>query len=248
MLASIVLDQKYSHFTNLDIISGKVYVRTESPTNVSNIQVKLEGESRTRLVPPPTLDGDRQKPRLEFHKILYQIQMVFPPQNVKTIPGDKTVYTIPPGQHEYPFSFKVCFSSVPPDGNILIERIVPLQQQLQSSEKRDSNNQSLRRLKCRGCQAATTTCQEDSPTNSDRLPRRSGDQVLCQSDSKQTQFVQGERESSYPVQLQPHRTSAPSRVSHAMLRSTEIRVHESEFCRTASKSKSEGSFWQKDCR
>ncbi|KAI4747492.1 hypothetical protein E4T50_02238 [Aureobasidium sp. EXF-12298] len=50
MLASIVLDQSFPHYTNLDYISGKVFVRTQTATTVSGIVVKLEGESRTRLL------------------------------------------------------------------------------------------------------------------------------------------------------------------------------------------------------
>jgi len=50
MLASIVLDQSFPHYTNLDYISGKVFVRTQTATTVSAIVVKLEGESRTRLL------------------------------------------------------------------------------------------------------------------------------------------------------------------------------------------------------
>lgn len=69
MLAQIVLDQAFSHYTNLDIISGKVIVKTQTSANISSIVVKLEGESRTRLLPPPNPNGDRQKAQLEFHKV-----------------------------------------------------------------------------------------------------------------------------------------------------------------------------------
>lgn len=53
MLASIILDQSFPHYTNLDYITGKVYVRTQTATTVSSIVVKLEGESRTRLLVCP---------------------------------------------------------------------------------------------------------------------------------------------------------------------------------------------------
>lgn len=69
MHAHIVLDQSWSHYTNLDIISGKVTVVTPSSANISSIVVKLEGESRTRLLPPPNPNGDRQRAQLEFHKV-----------------------------------------------------------------------------------------------------------------------------------------------------------------------------------
>lgn len=69
MIAQIVLDQKYTNYTNLDVISGKVFVRTPSSVNVSSIVVKLEGESRTRLLPPVREDGERPRPVLEHHKV-----------------------------------------------------------------------------------------------------------------------------------------------------------------------------------
>ncbi|KAI4748142.1 hypothetical protein E4T50_01549 [Aureobasidium sp. EXF-12298] len=117
MLASIILDQSFPHYTNLDYISGKVFVRTQTATTVSSIVVKLEGESRTRLLAPPNPSNDRQKPQLEFHKILYKTLAVFPPPEVAGQQGGsnslsgKTAYTLPAGQHEYPFRFKFPFNN-----------------------------------------------------------------------------------------------------------------------------------------
>jgi hypothetical protein len=60
------------HYTNLDVISGRVELRVSTNSTISHITVKLEGEARTRLMspqlPPP---NDRQKPRpiLEVHKV-----------------------------------------------------------------------------------------------------------------------------------------------------------------------------------
>ncbi|KAI4724612.1 hypothetical protein E4T49_07681 [Aureobasidium sp. EXF-10728] len=120
MLASIILDQNFPHYTNLDYISGKVVVRTQTATTVSSIVVKLEGESRTRLLPPPTPSDDRQKPQLEFHKILYKTLAVFPPPEITGQQGSssgtfsgRTAYTLPAGQHEYPFRFKLIVDQFP---------------------------------------------------------------------------------------------------------------------------------------
>ena len=69
MQASIVLDQPGNvSFTNLDEISGKVVVRCSRSADVSNIVVKLEGESRTRLLTPPD-PNERPRPQLEYHKV-----------------------------------------------------------------------------------------------------------------------------------------------------------------------------------
>ncbi|KAI5209427.1 hypothetical protein E4T39_00871 [Aureobasidium subglaciale] len=133
MLASIVLDQNFPHYTNLDYISGRVFVRTPTATTVSSIVVKLEGEARSRLLPPPNPSNDRQKPQLEFHKyikrlpfkihvlmslqILYKTLEVFPPpeiagqQSTSGSLSGKTAYTLPAGQHEYPFKFKFPFNN-----------------------------------------------------------------------------------------------------------------------------------------
>ena len=70
MNASIVLDQPgNSSFTNLDEISGRVIVRSGKGANVDQILVKLEGESRTRLLSPMGPNGERPRPQLEYHKV-----------------------------------------------------------------------------------------------------------------------------------------------------------------------------------
>jgi hypothetical protein len=70
MQASIVLDQPGNiSFTNLDEISGRVIVRCSKSVDISTIVVKLEGESRTRLMSSGGPDGERPKPQLEYHKV-----------------------------------------------------------------------------------------------------------------------------------------------------------------------------------
>ncbi|KAK4551834.1 hypothetical protein LTR86_010830 [Recurvomyces mirabilis] len=115
MNATVVLDQGGSvSYTNLDVISGKVIVRCGKSIDVASIIVKLEGESRTRLLSPPGQNGERPRPQLEYHKILYKVQTVFPPNAVlegRSSAGSKGSYTLPLGQHEYPFRFKLPFNN-----------------------------------------------------------------------------------------------------------------------------------------
>ncbi|KAF2222552.1 hypothetical protein BDZ85DRAFT_199894, partial [Elsinoe ampelina] len=111
MSASIALDQNYSTFTNLDIVSGKVYVRTSKSLSVSVVTIKLEGESSTRLLPPPTPANERPKPAIEFHKILYKAITLFPPPELRRSAVERASFTLPPGTHEYPFSFKIPFNA-----------------------------------------------------------------------------------------------------------------------------------------
>ncbi|EMD59769.1 hypothetical protein GGP41_008456 [Bipolaris sorokiniana] len=108
MIVNIVLEHPHDHYTNLDVIQGKVSLRVPNPTNLSSIIVKLEGESRTRLLAPVHPNRpDKQRPVLEIHKFLYQTLLVWP-TNVR--PEDinpKSAFTINAGSYEYPFQFKL---------------------------------------------------------------------------------------------------------------------------------------------
>jgi hypothetical protein len=70
MNTTLVLDQPPNiSLTNLDVVSGRVVITTVKPTDVESIIVKLEGESRTRLMSPPGLNGERPRPQMEYHKV-----------------------------------------------------------------------------------------------------------------------------------------------------------------------------------
>ncbi|KAF2839389.1 arrestin [Patellaria atrata CBS 101060] len=109
MNVTIVLDRPHSHFTNIDFISGRVYLRVSNNANISSIVVKLEGESKTRLLAPSRPGyNDRAKPVLEVHKLLYKVNCVFPPfQGNGNAPPLGTSYTLTAGNYEYPFQFKL---------------------------------------------------------------------------------------------------------------------------------------------
>lgn len=69
MNTSVILDQPANvSYTNLDQISGRVVLRTSKSLDIDTIVVKLEGESRTRLLSAGG-PGDKQKPQLEYHKV-----------------------------------------------------------------------------------------------------------------------------------------------------------------------------------
>lgn len=73
MSASIELNAPHNHITNLDVITGRVVVNLPSETAIGGIQVKLEGESRTRLSGPrhPNHDSDKKRTELEVHKVRF---------------------------------------------------------------------------------------------------------------------------------------------------------------------------------
>jgi len=70
MFVSLILDKPHGQFTNLDVVSGRVQLRLTAPTQITTITVKLEGESRTRLLSPgrPELK-EKPRPVLEVHKV-----------------------------------------------------------------------------------------------------------------------------------------------------------------------------------
>ncbi|WEW59851.1 hypothetical protein PRK78_005332 [Emydomyces testavorans] len=71
MSARVLLDKPYAHFTNLDFITGKAVLTLPSDTPISLIAVKLEGESRTRLVAPKyphNERSDKKRTEIESHK------------------------------------------------------------------------------------------------------------------------------------------------------------------------------------
>ncbi|KAF2140008.1 uncharacterized protein K452DRAFT_231176 [Aplosporella prunicola CBS 121167] len=114
MQLQVVLNQPPgSHYTNLDTITGRVLLQLASNTTVSSITVKLEGESRTRLVAPakPEYGNSRPKPVLELHKILYKTLVVFPPSQLQDADWQSHNYTLNPGNYEYPFQFKLPFNN-----------------------------------------------------------------------------------------------------------------------------------------
>ena len=70
----IQLRQTHNSFTNLDEISGQVFLSLLSQETIAGITVKLEGESRTRLAgaagPPGGFDPyARNQTQLEVHKV-----------------------------------------------------------------------------------------------------------------------------------------------------------------------------------
>lgn len=122
MSVRVQMDNPHGFYTNLDYISGKVVLSLTSDETVSAIVVKLEGESKTVLMRPRGIAGglandpraqfygrnDRGGIAMETHKILYKINQVFP----STAPGmSNAAYTLRPGQHEYPFQFKLPFNN-----------------------------------------------------------------------------------------------------------------------------------------
>ncbi|CAD1812822.1 unnamed protein product [Candida parapsilosis] len=99
-------------FTNHDIIRGKVTLVVTKAITLNWIQVKLEGISSTQLnIPRQQANGKRDKDRKDKiirdqHKVLYDTQIVFPPDNVRQVSQAKD-FTLAPGNYSYAFEFKI---------------------------------------------------------------------------------------------------------------------------------------------
>ena len=72
MTARVQLDQPRALFTNYDFVTGRIWLHLTSEEAISSIVVKLEGESKTRLVDYGNPAHDRKTRgtvELEVHKV-----------------------------------------------------------------------------------------------------------------------------------------------------------------------------------
>ncbi|KAI1118543.1 hypothetical protein F5Y14DRAFT_217940 [Nemania sp. NC0429] len=107
MSIRVVLDSPPEFYTNLDFISGRVVIALQRPETIGNIIVKLEGEARTALTIAPERRHERNEPGdvvTENHKVLYRVFQVYP--------DDALALSLPPGQHEFKFNFKVPLNNI----------------------------------------------------------------------------------------------------------------------------------------
>lgn len=99
----IVLENPPPFYTNLDTVMGRVVLFTNRSEHIGAIVVKLEGEART-------FTADEREPHGrvdENHKVLYQVQQVFPQSN--GAPPSPTL--MHPGSHQFPFRLKIPFNN-----------------------------------------------------------------------------------------------------------------------------------------
>ncbi|EZG08581.1 hypothetical protein H106_02250 [Trichophyton rubrum CBS 735.88] len=114
MSVQVFLNRPHPFFTNLDYISGKAVLSLSTETAISSINVKLEGESRTRLAAakyPHNERSDKKRTEIELHKVLYKVVTVFPGPDTQDSVSPNTFYTLLPGVYEYPFQFRFPFNN-----------------------------------------------------------------------------------------------------------------------------------------
>lgn len=119
MSIKILLDNQPEFYTNLDNLSGKVFLTLPKSEQIGSIVVKLEGESGTALqvprnygyepgitrnAPPPGPPGSIVG---ENHKILYKLVKVFPDEYYESASSPYGSYPLDAGQHQFAFKFKL---------------------------------------------------------------------------------------------------------------------------------------------
>lgn len=117
MSIRIALENQPEFYTNLDVIRGQVVISLSRNEHVGAIIVKLEGESKTALGMPPDGSSTGISARelapsgdilTENHKILYKVAQVFPDETKPMMPPP---IILAPGQHRFPFQFKIPFNN-----------------------------------------------------------------------------------------------------------------------------------------
>lgn len=133
-MSSIIDLGEYTNttFTSGDKVRGNLVLHFDSPTTVTNIVVKLEGISFSRV--PVDYYGFKRETKytslqkyinntsgqysqfdIESHKFLYQTQEVFPPTKVHNVtessPTSIGQFTLPAGEHKFPFEFQIPYET-----------------------------------------------------------------------------------------------------------------------------------------
>jgi hypothetical protein len=109
MNVQIILDPPGTSgiYTNLDIVSGRVVLRLPKAGNISQVVVKLEGESNSVLEEEGVAGERGRSVASEKHRILYKVEKVFPTPALMQSTAAKS-FSLQAGSYDYPFSFKVC--------------------------------------------------------------------------------------------------------------------------------------------
>ncbi|KAL9006871.1 MAG: hypothetical protein Q9188_000402 [Gyalolechia gomerana] len=139
MSVRIVLEKPRSLYTNLDFVAGRAILSLTSNETVTAITVKLEGESKSRLLgeafnPYGGYPGAYRRGRepstieTEVHKILYKASTVFPSVD-QHFASRTSAYTLPAGLHEFPFQFKLPFNNACADSQSTYVNVAGLQVQ-----------------------------------------------------------------------------------------------------------------------
>ncbi|TQS39311.1 hypothetical protein Golomagni_00167 [Golovinomyces magnicellulatus] len=136
MSVRIDIDDPRAVRTNYDTISGRILIFVKTDVKISTILVKLEGESRTQLVPSSNGHFSKSGLVIETHKILYHVQQVFPDRSPSSC---STSNILRAGKHGFVFNFQIplqnqCvdYQLTPSEINVGESRVADAQRQIQN--------------------------------------------------------------------------------------------------------------------
>lgn len=128
MAVRFELDNAPEFYTNLDKISGQIVIQLNRPEQVGSIVVKLEGEAITGIRSDSAASHNTTDSRqigvmtsgplgnspvvTEKHKVLYQVQQVFPDDYHASMNNPYGAFPLQVGRHAFPFEFKMPINNI----------------------------------------------------------------------------------------------------------------------------------------
>ncbi|RKF58315.1 putative e set [Golovinomyces cichoracearum] len=143
MSVRIDIDNPRAVRTNYDNISGRILIFVKTDVKISTILVKLEGESRTQLARSSNGHVSRGGLVIETHKILYQVQQVFPDRSPSSC---STSNILQAGKHEFIFSFKIPLQNECVDYQLTSSEINVVESRMADAQQEIENMQVKRLL------------------------------------------------------------------------------------------------------
>lgn len=95
-------------YVPLDIIHGRAIVKVNKEIAVTNIQIKLLGQTFTTITKQVIRNNGRQRlqTNTESHEVVYDVDTVFPPDEIKKL-ATTPQFTLIPGTYTYEFQFQL---------------------------------------------------------------------------------------------------------------------------------------------
>ncbi|KAH3686708.1 hypothetical protein WICPIJ_002314 [Wickerhamomyces pijperi] len=99
-------------YVPLDIIQGRAIIKVHKEIAVTNIQIKLLGQTFTTITKQVIRrDGKaRMQSNEESHEVVYDVDTVFPPDDIKRV-SKTPQFTLTPGEYSYDFKFQLPLNS-----------------------------------------------------------------------------------------------------------------------------------------
>lgn len=127
-------------YTVNDVVTGTVTLRVKKDISVKDIQVKISGRSKTK-VSMMVKKGDKVREETETtdHELVYDVETLFPPLNVKQV-SKNSKFTLVPGEYVHHFALKFPFNGMCGDPQSVRESNMDSSRYERSSSKHHRTN------------------------------------------------------------------------------------------------------------